>query len=83
VAIGNKQAAEPAPEITILHRQYFFSVSSNAFNNAADEITQFRVDHRALQEYSTLPIVFHSNDSGAFISSRFIPPKAIFFYGFQ
>ena len=70
-------AAAPAPEITILMSAIFFSASSNAFNNAAEDIIAVPCWSSCIIgiSNSAFNLLSISNASGALISSKLIPPN--------
>ena len=81
--LAQANAAEPAPETTIFTSVVFFLANSKAFNNAAEEIIAVPCWSSCITGIfnSSTKRLSISNDSGALISSRLIPPKvgAIFF----
>ena len=81
--LAQAKAAEPAPEITILTDSILFSANSKAFSKAADEIIAVPCWSSCITGIlsSSTKRRSISNDSGALMSSRLIPPKvgAIFF----
>ena len=70
-------AAAPAPQTTTFTFSIFFSTSSKAFNKAAAEIIAVPCWSSCMTGISSSSdnLFSISNASGAFISSRFIPPK--------
>ena len=81
--LAQAKAAEPAPETTTLMFSTFFPANSNAFNKAAEEIMAVPCWSSCITGIfnSSFKRRSISKDSGAFMSSRLIPPKvgAIFF----
>ena len=81
--LAQARAAEPAPETTIFKSSAFFPANSNAFNNAADDIMAVPCWSSCITGIfnSSTNLRSISKDSGAFMSSRLIPPKvgAMFF----
>ena len=70
-------AAAPAPQTTTFTFSIFFSTSSKAFNKAAAEIIAVPCWSSCMTGISSSSdnLFSISNASGAFISSRFIPPN--------
>ena len=75
--VAHDTAAEPAPLTTIFTSSIFFSASSNAFFKAAAEIIAVPCWSSCITGISNSAFKRRSisKASGAFISSRFIPPK--------
>ena len=81
--LAQASAAEPAPETTIFTLSIFFLANSSAFNNAAEDIIAVPCWSSCITGMfnSSTKRLSISKDSGALISSKFIPPKvgAMFF----
>ena len=81
--LAHAKAAEPAPETTIFTLSVSLCAISKAFNKAADEIIAVPCWSSCMTGMfnSSTSRLSISKDSGALMSSRFIPPKvgAIFF----
>ncbi len=73
----HETAAAPAPLITIRTSDIFLLASSNAFNKAAAEIMAVPCWSSCMTGISSSSFSLRSisNASGAFISSKLIPPK--------
>ncbi|MCY1231763.1 hypothetical protein D3C86_1214590 [compost metagenome] len=81
--LAQAKAAEPAPETTIFTSSIFLSANSKALSNAAEEMIAVPCWSSCITGIfnSSTSLFSISNDSGALMSSRLIPPKvgAIFF----
>ena len=81
--LAQAKAAEPAPETTILTLLTFLPANSSAFNKAAEEMMAVPCWSSCITGMlsSSTNRRSISNDSGALISSKLIPPKvgAMFF----
>ena len=75
--LEHANAAEPAPETTTLTSPISFPANSKAFNNAADEIMAVPCWSSCITGMSNSSFNRRSisNDSGALMSSRLMPPK--------